>query len=261
MGSAPRRSSGSERTRHSSDVYRVSKKSVVMGFLGVQCGISKLAGSQVGETADIVRGRRQHSTVQRAYPCPSIPGTGRSPSFPRRGSKSRKVLPTSSCRCVEVRGGAWRCQGNMELQGDLPTVAILTTLVGRPACESLSEVATSKVRTSPKRRAHTQSARSAALPRRPSASRLVIDEITSATFLEIASPLPRGKLALTDCSAGPHVALGPPALRSASPSAVESRAPAPATAPRSSGSSSGGSTGSDGSTGSATGGAPGWGGG
>ena len=126
VGSAPRRSSGSERTRHSSDVYRVSKKSVVMGFLGVQCGISKLAGSQVGETADIVLGRRQHSTVQRAYPCPSIPGTGRSPSFPRRGSRSRKVLPTSSCRCVEVRGGAWRCQGNMELQGDLPTVAILT---------------------------------------------------------------------------------------------------------------------------------------
>ena len=155
-------------------------------------------------------------------------------------------------RCVEVRGGvrgAWRYR---EIY--LPWLYSL----GRPACESLSEVATSKVRTSPKRRAHTQSARSAALPRRPSASRLVIDEITSATFLEIASPLPRGKLALTDWKAGPHVALGPPALRSASPSAVESRAPAPATAPRSSGSSSGGSTGSDGSTGSATGGAPGW---
>ena len=27
---------------------------------------------------------------------------------------------------MEVRGGAWRCQENMELQGDVPTVAILT---------------------------------------------------------------------------------------------------------------------------------------
>ena len=199
-----------------------------------------------------------------------MPGTGVSPPFPRRGSRSRNVLPTSSCRCVEMRGDAWRCvemrvEMGVEMRGDGDArryqESMELHLLRRRACESLSEVATSRVRSRPKRRAQTHRARRAALPRRPRARRPVSDEITSATFLEMTSPLPRGKLALTDWKAGPHVALGPPALRSASPSAVESRAPAPATAPRSSGSSSGGSSASDGSAASAAGGAPGWGGG
>ena len=38
----------------------------------------------------------------------------------------------------------------------------------------------------------------------PKAAAAVIDESTSATFLEMASPPPRGKLALTDWSAGPQ---------------------------------------------------------
>ena len=108
MGSAPRRSSGSERTRHSSDVYRVSKKSVVMGFLGVQCGISKLAGSQVGETADIVLGGANTQRYNAPTPAPQYPGPGgRRPSLAAVVSRARYCppAPADASRCVEVRGG------------------------------------------------------------------------------------------------------------------------------------------------------------
>ena len=70
-------------------------------------GVEEECGDGFQRVRNFIRElKRNNSGAEAAYFYPSMPGTGVSPRFPRRGSRSRNVLPTSSCRCVEMRGDA-----------------------------------------------------------------------------------------------------------------------------------------------------------